>query len=439
MATVPSDYARDQGETPFCASLYGIKYLEDLRDSAFVQSTPESQSTLITFCNSTAKDQIDSMFIAKDVKYRSDIKKFALSGQFRDLGWTERRIQLRPRPDDFARYMYDTGPGPVFKQAILMDRDLSLEPEELESPKSFTILVKREGEGNIWHCLMEIMSLTMTIDVLKMTIDPETKKPFLSDEDAENTQVVILDDKDEGPFFSMWQMFARKPVLRLGEIENRSGLTNVIVPLAGGGNPFWSGTWKVHPCGRSDLIRVFSQRVYEHFGINYQKERESEVVVTFIDRTQTRKLVDQDAILEALTLQNLKIDLRAVDLASLSFPEQIKVIRATDVLVGVHGAGMTHAMFLKEGSAVVEILPAEVFHKGFRNLAVMMGHTYLSMHAKENIKDDDDVFRDWHGDNMRIDQSKFLEAVSIAVKTMYNKGWRSWDAVGPLDGGAGDG
>lgn len=62
-----------------------------------------------------------------------------------------------------------------------------------------------------------------------------------------------------------------------------------------------------------------------------------------------------------------RVAIRLVDFATLSFADQIRVARATDVLVGVHGAGLTHMMFMPLGAAaVVEIQPAELDHIGFR-------------------------------------------------------------------------
>jgi protein O-GlcNAc transferase len=65
-----------------------------------------------------------------------------------------------------------------------------------------------------------------------------------------------------------------------------------------------------------------------------------------------------------------------VDLAGLSFEAQIQIIHKTDILLSVHGAGLTHSMFLKAGSVVVEILPEDVKYKGFQNIAGQMDLGY---------------------------------------------------------------
>lgn len=60
-----------------------------------------------------------------------------------------------------------------------------------QETKNYTILLKREGEGNPWHCLLESFSMTLALDVLKISSNEENK-PLITGEDAKNTQIVIL-------------------------------------------------------------------------------------------------------------------------------------------------------------------------------------------------------------------------------------------------------
>jgi len=74
------------------------------------------------------------------------------------------------------------------------------------------------------------------------------------------------------------------------------------------------------------------------------------------------------------------MDLEVVDFEHLSSPQQLRIIRETDLLIGIHGAGLTHTMFLPPGAALFEILPGNVGKRGFRNLAQMLGHGYQRAH-----------------------------------------------------------
>jgi capsular polysaccharide biosynthesis protein len=48
-----------------------------------------------------------------------------------------------------------------------------------------------------------------------------------------------------------------------------------------------------------------------------------------------------------------------VDMAGMSFEEQLHTIRRTDILLGAHGAGLAHLMFLPQTSVVMEIWIAD--------------------------------------------------------------------------------
>ncbi len=172
------------------------------------------------------------------------------------------------------------------------------------------------------------------------------------------------------------------------------------------------------------------------------------------------------------------VDVEAVDFGSLSFAEQLRVARQTDVLAGIHGAGLTHTMFLREGAtAVVEILPADMVdnYMGFRNMANMRGVGYFRTHAipvgtepsggdrgnepqhqgesnegreKEQEKGQDGsdtpaaLTNDsavsvapkakrasWHREDFHIDADAFVEAIGAAIQSLYNKNRHEHDVV----------
>eukprot|EP00051_Salpingoeca_urceolata_P030793 m.9591 g.9591 ORF g.9591 m.9591 type:complete len:668 (-) comp3555_c1_seq1:68-2071(-) len=70
-------------------------------------------------------------------------------------------------------------------------------------------------------------------------------------------------------------------------------------------------------------------------------------------------------------------EVRVVAMAELSVQEQVQLVRSTRVLVGVHGAGMSHMLWLQSGSTVVEMVPREVRARThFRK--VFSTHTHAS-------------------------------------------------------------
>ena len=52
------------------------------------------------------------------------------------------------------------------------------------------------------------------------------------------------------------------------------------------------------------------------------------------------------------------MNVNIVDLSDLTFAQQLKLVRESNILVGVHGAGLMHIMFAAEEAVLVEIHPS---------------------------------------------------------------------------------
>ncbi|KFY44529.1 hypothetical protein V495_03396 [Pseudogymnoascus sp. VKM F-4514 (FW-929)] len=460
----------------YCASRFGLKYLENLRDQSVGYCTADSAANLTCFHSQTASVppetgtmrqlRTDTMCFGRSANFNATAQKFSLGCESRTL--EESEASRVPQLDQFTGYMYATGARPVMNERVVLDRKLAIE----QPSRNFTILVKREGAYNPWHSLMEIWSMTMTMDVLRMAKEPGTNAPFFSLTDVDNTQVMILDDDDEGPYFDLWSIFAKRPAVRVRNMTTvHTTSENIIIPLPGASNPIWQGDWNIHNCYRSPLLATFIQRILNFYDIPTIPASHPDIVLTFIDRRSTRRIISQDSHLAALRAHIPHLKVQSIDFATLSFAEQIKVVHGTDILVGVHGAGLTHAMFLPESAVVVEILPEGLTHKGFRNFAALLGHAYFSAHgsnvgskpgnkaeAEKMARIVDGVAKTngaakaagegldeaplvpvpgasilrkrgsgWQGEDVFLEEKRFLELIEVAVKVMYNKGLRNYD------------
>ncbi|OQE88319.1 hypothetical protein PENNAL_c0017G00871 [Penicillium nalgiovense] len=318
---------------------------------------------------------------------------------------------------------YDTGPPLVLDGWVQMDNGTQSSSEHTEN---YTILVKREGATNYWHSLMEIYSMTLSIDVLQITPESTDSTPlYIAERDAPNTQVVIVDNHPDGPYFDMWSLFTKKPILRFDDLPENTTFENLIVPLAGAGNTLWQGDWEVNSCEKSKLLNTFANRALTLYGFNNTKPRQSKkITLTFINRVSKRKLANQKQYLERLQQEFPLVNVQSIDFAAISYKDQLKIIQESDILAGVHGAGLTHGIFLPPGSAMVEILPPGLNHKGFRNVASLRGHDYFSTHASDPPSTHGG---DWHSEDVYLEVQRFMDVMNVAIKAMYNKGLRSYD------------
>ena len=503
-------------ESHYCDARFGAGYLDDLRQNSFQYCThkPDSEARLTCFhTRRRTLTQIDSFCIAQGASLDTSQKRYTLDCVIQRPSREELKRGIIPFTA-IRGYWYETGPRNVFYKvftAFKLASKLTLRPPissrsllpslfRSETQPIFTILVKREGERNLWHSLMEIWSLTQSLDVLRLTADPRTGSPFFHTQaDVPNAQVVILDDHPDGPYFDLWTMLAGRPPVRLeqalksGKFKQGTMLAaspgtkhNVVVPMAGAANPIWANDWEDRNCEDAPLLKLFVRRVLNHIGVKpFEAEAPStpisqaqtrKIRLTYIVRKESRRILHFDALLASARLAFPDVEPRLVDLTSLSFAEQVRVVHdETEVLVGVHGAGLTHAMFLDGewanggGKAMVEIQPDIMQYKGFHNLARMLGHGYFMakghsmseqdleedaakegqsgdrtrrrMENGENTGDSDDLHSksediqthedqddylhkrlDWHFVDVTVNETQFLDVIGEAVG--YVRRWR---------------
>src|SRR5271155_432100 len=178
---LPFEYLHAQEESAWCAEHFGTKYLHNLRDNATNYCSDESASSLTCFRTQTREDgRVDSFCLAGQTIFEPREALWKLDCQLRE--WAPQDVvHGTPRLEDFPEYWAETGPRRVLAEYLRMGRNMKVQLARAARPKDFTILVKREENvTNFWHALMEIMSLSMMLDTLRMSRNPETDLPFYS-------------------------------------------------------------------------------------------------------------------------------------------------------------------------------------------------------------------------------------------------------------------
>jgi len=456
-------------ESDFCADRFSPRYLRVLRDRA-IQYCPSSASSQFTCFHTHLAGQHppDSFCIGQGALLDVAQKAFRLECELRDVDANETANGLigahSLKPTWFEtgpRYLIDkyvkfeSGPEPTAPAAVANNED---------APR-FILLLKREGNRNLWHSMMELLSMTITFDTLRISRDPgNNDRPFFNfPGDVSRTQVVVVDDQPDQAWFGLWRMFSGREPVRLKDIladpararEFADQRTNIILPLAGGANTLWQNDWVVRDCYHAPLLRLFVRRVMAHVGLRFETGPRTtadgdkkDIRLTFLQRKGSRRLLQEEALLDAVRSRYPNVDIESVDMGSLPLLEQLRIVQETDLLLGVHGAGLTHMMFMREGAgAVVEIQPEGLSHKGFRNLAAMTGQKYFVAQAQiaspedeerqkhegpESIKKEKPARREenqWQSSAVKIDETRFLALVDAGLKSLYNEGLRSHDVV----------
>ena len=190
---LPPEYQLFPEELAYCTERFGLQYLENLSKSAVNHCTANSAASVTCFHSRTAPDgRTDSFCIAGPAVFDGKEKKFSLGCRIRE--WTEKEVaQGIPKLDQFPHYWYQTGPRSILSKYVRIGEAERIQNSPSIPSRNFSILIQREEViSNPWHSLMQILSLFMTLDVLRMTRNPATNGPFFSTKDVENTQVLIL-------------------------------------------------------------------------------------------------------------------------------------------------------------------------------------------------------------------------------------------------------
>lgn len=279
-------------------------------------------------------------------------------------------------------YWGDTGVGNTLKTWTFQSQPDTSRCSKQNSTDDWIMLVRREvsDQQNIWHQLMQISQARHTIDALRMAVNAETGEPWLSAEDASRVQVVFDDDRHHA-LEDLWNIVGRSPI-RTSDLVPGTCYGNVIVPMAGSSSPFWSaliGNMK-QACYRQTLLDTLVNRVFDHYGVEVRSSGDirQDLTITIVNRAENRKFINLDRWVVTLRDRHPNFNIDVVDFAEISFTAQLQLIQNTDVLVGHHGAAMTHTLFMPPESAVVEVLPPYFLQRGFRSLGRMRGLQYFT-------------------------------------------------------------
>lgn len=109
--------------------------------------------------------------------------------------------------------------------------------------------------------------------------------------------------------------------------------------------------------------------------------------MTYIERS-SRRFLDpkiEKQLLTTLETSFPQYTLKSVKFENLSFAEQIQIIRNTKILIGVHGNGLTHELFLPSNSLVIEIFPSDAFAMDYQLFSELAHHHYFAIDAKNGV------------------------------------------------------
>lgn len=276
-----------------------------------------------------------------------------------------------------------------------------------------TFIMKIDATVNLYHHFCDFFNLYASQHVNS------------SHPDAFSTDVRILIWESypyRSNFGETWEAFTKYPVWDLNTFRGKTVcFRNVVFPLL----PrmifgLYYNTPIIWGCEGSGLFRAFSEHILHRLSIKTNDREKGKLTVTLLSRESTyRNILNEAQLLEELANDPQFIVQRIVYNRELTFKQQLQLTRDSDIFIGIHGAGLTHLLFLPDWAVVFELYNCEDEHC-YQDLARLRGVKYITWEKKEALYQEDEGHHPDGGahakfTNYRFHPEEFVRLVNIAA------------------------
>lgn len=107
----------------------------------------------------------------------------------------------------------------------------------------------------------------------------------------------------------------------------------------------------------------------------------------YLGRKVQRVWRNEDEILSRMRAEyaDLHVVFQSVDFVDLTLQKQMEVVVNSDVVIGMHGAGMVNVMWARPQTLIVEIFPKERHRWGYRNLCQFLDCDWREFRGGEDV------------------------------------------------------
>lgn len=202
-------------------------------------------------------------------------------------------------------------------------------------------------------------------------------------------QVMLFDRFADGPYLELIRraFSPDHPVLRHTHYRGKVLFRRLVFHLESPAGLIFPKVSRPGPlrCRRTGLFDSYRRFVLQSFDLlQVDPPAIPSVTLTLRHRTPEknvgRVMANEQEVIQVLRSGNM-IDVQVVDTAAMKFSEQLKLIRSTNVLIGIHGAGLMLIMFAAEEAVLVEVYPSYRQDRHFRHAARMTGKVYMPLRA----------------------------------------------------------
>lgn len=174
-------------------------------------------------------------------------------------------------------------------------------------------------------------------------------------------------------------------------------------------------------CYSTGLFRAFSQHILHRLKATQEGCKDGRIRVTILTRsTDYRRILNIPELRNALKTV-LKFHVKVVDFKykELGFVDQLRVTHNSDIFIGMHGAGLTHLLFLPDWAVVFELYNCDD-ERCYSDLARLRGVHYMTWRNKRKVFPQDKGHHPTLGEhpkftNYSFDVEEFMNLVLLAA------------------------
>lgn len=277
-----------------------------------------------------------------------------------------------------------------------------------------TYIMKIDASINMYHHFCDFFNLYASLHMNNSHVEAWNK----------DFNVLIWESFTyESPFEETFKAFTSNPILDLkhfkGKVVCFKHLVLPFLPRMIFG--LYYNTPIIAGCEQSSLFQSFSEFILHRLKIPFEAPKVPKVRVTFLSRkTKYRNVLNEQALYDEIKGNPDYVVQRVNFGPNLTFPEQLKITRNSDVFIGMHGAGLTHLLFLPNWATLFELYHCE--DPGcYRDLSRLRGIQYLTWEDPEKMEQEDEGHHPEGGahakfTNYSFDPKEFARMVAKAAE-----------------------
>ena len=235
-----------------------------------------------------------------------------------------------------------------------------------ESRLGVTVAVTRYEYYNLYHTVSDLYNTFLVLTYLR-------KRP-------KDARIVLIEGHPKSNLDEFWKMF--KTAERISSLPRVVHFNTMIWGIPGHSSPMESYNDEQIP-----LVEEFREYVLNEFSLTDKNTYNCKsLTVTIISRMNyiasprnptgliNRKISNEEELLMSLRQKFHGFDIALVNFETYSITAQLELSANTDILIGMHGAGLTHMMFMPKHSGVIELFPHKKTWSGRYDKYRRIGH-----------------------------------------------------------------